>query len=58
MAEEDLAKGKPHAVPHHLALVSFPTVEQERLAFALYRQAGDVPVDSWSRGGGTEEGDA
>jgi hypothetical protein len=58
VTKEDLAEGKPDAVPHHLALVSFPAVEEERLAFALHRQAGNVPVDSRGRGARSEEGDA
>jgi hypothetical protein len=58
VAEEDLAKGEADSVSHHLTLVPFATVEQERLALALHRQAGHVPVDRGGSRAGSEEGDA
>ena len=56
VTEEDLPEGKPDAIAHHLALVPFPAVEEKRLTFTLDRQAGNVPVDGGSGGGGAEEG--
>jgi hypothetical protein len=35
VAEENLLKAESHAIPHHLALVPLPTVEQQRFPLAL-----------------------
>jgi hypothetical protein len=58
VTEEDLTEGKPDTVPHHLALIPFPAIEEEGLAFALYRQTADVPVNGRRGSCGAEEGDA
>jgi hypothetical protein len=58
VAEKNLSKAEPHAIPHHLALVSLATVEQQRFALALNGQAGNVPLDGRRGCAGAEEGDA
>ena len=57
VGEEDLREGEPHPVPHHLPLVPLPAVEEDRLAFALKRETGDVAVDGRRRRTGAEKGE-
>ena len=51
VGEEDFCEGEPDPVAHHLALGALAAVEEDRLAFALHGQAGDVAVDggTWRR---------
>jgi hypothetical protein len=58
MGEEDIPEGKPDPVPHHLALVAFAAIEEQRLAFALHREPGHVAVDGRDGGASAEEGHA
>src|SRR5687767_6878135 len=53
--EENVAQRKTDPVAHHLALCSFATVEQQRFAFAGYRDGCDVALDSRARRRCTEE---
>ena len=57
VGEEDLAEGEADPVPHHLPLGALAAVEEDRLAFALQRETGDVAVDGGTGGAGAEKGD-
>ena len=58
LGEEDLPKAETNAVSHHLALVALAAVEEDRLAFALHREAGNIAIDRGNRGGSAEESHA
>ena len=58
VSKEDLGKGEPDAVPHHLSLGALATVEEDHLPFPSHGERRHVPVDRGDRRAGTEEGDA
>ena len=57
MGEKDLPQCERSAIAHHLALGALPALEQQRLAFALQGERGDVAFDGRPGGGRAQESD-
>ena len=55
MRDEHIVQRERDAVPHHLPLRSLAAIEEQRLALADHRERGDVALDRWPCGAGTEE---
>jgi hypothetical protein len=58
VCEENVVDVEGDSVAHHLALRSFTTIEEKCFSFTEKGDRGDVPFDSWSRGGSAKESQA
>src|SRR6266481_5982603 len=56
VGKEDLGKREAHPIAHHLALGPLTALEEQRFAFAVNGEAGNVAFDCGPCGGRAEEG--
>jgi hypothetical protein len=57
VGKEDVAKAETHTIPHHLPLIAFTAVEENRFALAVDREPGNIAIDGRNGCGSAEEGD-